>query len=241
MKNVIIYDFDGTLTPYSLPKFEILERSGMKDGALNPQFLELSQLKSKDKNIDLYEAIYDTYFEIVRRAGFALTDENFCLGYDKIAYNEGVTEFFDMLCKNNISNFLLSSGIKVFLEKVSVASYFEEIYATTFNYNLSHEAISVDFLMSDRNKVTAIKKILQKIGNKDDDCSNIIYIGDGFTDYYAMKYIKEHGGTSIFVYKDPNSEDILKINKVVDYYAEADYSKNSKLSNYVKKLCKIKE
>ena len=41
MKEIIIYDFDGTLTPYSLPKFEILEKSGMKDGAHNPQFLEL--------------------------------------------------------------------------------------------------------------------------------------------------------------------------------------------------------
>ena len=54
MKNVIIYDFDGTLTPYSLPKFEILEKSGMKGGAHNPKFLELSKQKSKDKNIDLY-------------------------------------------------------------------------------------------------------------------------------------------------------------------------------------------
>jgi len=29
MKKIIIYDFDGTLTPYPLPKFEILEKSGM--------------------------------------------------------------------------------------------------------------------------------------------------------------------------------------------------------------------
>ena len=39
---IIIYDFDGTLTPYAMPKFEILEKSGLNDGAYNPQFLALS-------------------------------------------------------------------------------------------------------------------------------------------------------------------------------------------------------
>lgn len=241
MKNVIIYDFDGTLTPYSLPKFEILEKSGMKGGAHNPKFLELSKQKSKDKNIDLYEAMYETYFEIIKSANFDLKDENFCLGYNNVDYNEGVTDFLDMLCQNHVSNYLLSSGIKVFLEKVSVSSYFKKIYATIFNYNLNHEAIGIKFLMSDKNKVIAIEEILKTIGNKDNDCSNVIYIGDGLTDYYAMKYIKEHGGTTIFVYQDPNHKDILAIKekKVVDFYTNAIYSQNGELYHYVRKLCKI--
>ena len=29
-KKIIIYDFDGTLTPYALPKFEILEKMWIK-------------------------------------------------------------------------------------------------------------------------------------------------------------------------------------------------------------------
>lgn len=49
MKKIIIYDFDGTLTPFSLPKFEILEKCGMKDGAHNPQFLELAKKELKMK------------------------------------------------------------------------------------------------------------------------------------------------------------------------------------------------
>ena len=97
MKEIIIYDFDGTLTPYSLPKFEILEKSGMKDGAHNPQFLELSQKRSKLENIDLYRAMYDTYFEIIKNAGFELTNENFSLGYDNVNYNNGVVYFLNML------------------------------------------------------------------------------------------------------------------------------------------------
>lgn len=241
MKKLIIYDFDGTLTPYALPKFEILEKSGMENGASNKRFLELVQKNTKDKNLDLYRAIYYTYFEIIKNAGFKLIDENFSLGYDKVNYNNGVIEFLDMLYKNNIKNYLLSSGIKVFLEKVSIASYFEEIYATIFTYNQDHEANGFEFLMSDKNKVIAIKEIMEKNMVDNDDCSNIIYIGDGFTDYYAMKYIKEHGGTTIFVYQDLNSKDMQSIKEkdVVDYYAKSDFTKNSELTNYVKKLCRI--
>lgn len=242
MKKIIIYDFDGTLTPYSLPKFEILEKSGMKDGAYNPQFLELSQKRVKDENIDLYKATYNTYFEIIKNAGFKLTDENFSIGYDNVEYNNGVTEFLSMLYQSNISNYLLSSGLKVFLKKISISSYFKEIYATTFTYNQDYEATGFEFLMSDKNKVVAIKEILKKNNIDNEDCSSIIYIGDGFTDYYAMKYIKDHGGVSIFVYQDSDIKDMqsIKEKNVVDFYTKADFSQNSELYNYVKKLCKIK-
>lgn len=242
MKKIIIYDFDGTLTPYSLPKFEILEKSGMKDGAYNPKFLELSQKRAKDENIDLYKAIYDTYFMIIKNAGLKLTDENFSLGYNNTEYNNGVIEFLNMLYQNNISNYLLSSGLKVFLEKISISSYFKEIYATIFTYNQDYEANGLEFLMSDKNKVIAIKEILYKNNIDNEDCSNVIYIGDGFTDYYAMKYIKEHGGTSIFVYQNLDSKDMqsIKEENVVDFYTKADFSQNSELYNYVKRLCKIK-
>ena len=66
MAKIIVYDFDGTLTPYALPKFELLEKSGLENGTYNPKFLELSRKRAKDKNIDLYTAIYETYFEIVK-------------------------------------------------------------------------------------------------------------------------------------------------------------------------------
>ena len=57
-----------------------------------------------------------------------------------------------------------------------------------------------------------------------------------------MKYIKEHGGTSIFVYQDLNSKDMksIKEKNVVDFYAKADFSQNSELNNYVRELCEIK-
>lgn len=180
--------------------------------------------------------------KIVKNAGFKLIDENIYLGYDKIIYNKGVIEFLDFLDKNNISNYLVSSNMKVLLEKISISPYFKEIYATTFTYNDNNEINGFKYLMNDKNKVTAIKEILQKNKIDNEDCSKIIYIGDGLSDYYAMKYVKDHGGISICVYQDLNSKDIktIKEKDVAIFYAKADFSKNSELYNYINELCKIK-
>lgn len=233
----IIYDFDGTLTPFSLPKFEILEKCGMEGGASNPKFMELSREKLSQVNNDLYKAIYQTYFDIIQKNGFSLTNDNFSLGADKAIYNPGVMEFLKMLRENNVENYLLSSGLLVYLNNTKVAPLFEEIFATTFIYNEDGEVIDIDYLMSDKNKVSAVKTIVG------DNCLEVIYIGDGFTDYYAMEYIKNNGGTVIFVYNDEDNKDIsiMKEKNIVDLFTKADFSNDSELSRYVKKLCKIKK
>lgn len=124
------------------------------------------------------------------------------------------------------------------MERTSISSLFVNIYATTFIYDSNREVTEVDYLMSDKNKVEAIKDIIRTIGNKTDDCQNIIYIGDGFTDYYAMEYIKRNGGTSIFVYKNEDNQDLRRLEeaKVINFSAKADFSNNSELSNYIKKI-----
>ena len=242
MKNIIIYDFDGTLTTNSLPRFEILERSGVKNGLANLKFIKQVIEKSKNKKIDYYQAVYETYFELIKNAGYSLTDKNLVIGYNKIEYNNGVLDLLDMLSKNDINNYLLSSGIKVFLEKTYIAPYFKDIYATTFTYNENKEVTGVDFLMSDKNKVLAIKDILKKNGYSIDDCSNVIYVGDGLTDYYAMKYVKEHNGTSILVYNNQNSKELIssKQRSVVNIYSDTDFTQNGDLNRQIKSLCKIK-
>ena len=218
MKSIIIYDFDGTLTPYSLPKFEILEKCGLQHGALNPNFLEMSKNKAQDEKVDLYTAIYRTYFEIIKNANLSLSDDNFCLGANTVIYNNGVVDFLNFLKDNGVSNYLLSSGIKVYLEKTNIAHFFEKIYGTTFIYNSNGEAIGIDYLMSDKNKVDAIKDIVKMTGNNENDCQNIIYIGDGFTDYYAMEYE--------LTYSDNTSIPDLKLLKVVSKLSQDWFGEN---------------
>ena len=241
MKKIVIYDFDGTLTPYPMPKFEILKRCGIKDGVVNSDFMKMLIERSKIEKIDLYEVMYKTYFEIMKKSGFRLLDENFILGYDKVTYNDGVINFLNMLYKNNIDNYLLSSGVKVFLDKLEISSFFKGIYATTFCYDKNGEVSKIKYLMSDKNKVEAIKEILKKNHLKEDDCSNVIYIGDGLTDYYAMEYVINNGGITIFVYSSLQDKDFLlmKEKNVVSFYTKSDYSKGSELEKYIKEHCDI--
>ena len=100
--------------------------------------------------------------------------------------------------------------------------------------------ISIDYLMNDKNKVEAIKDIIKITGNKQDDCQNIIYIGDGFTDYYAMEYVKRNGGTTIFVYRNKNNQDLkrLKDENVISFSTYADFSCDSQLSKFIKNILK---
>ena len=240
MNKIIIYDFDGTLTPHPLPRLEIVEKCGFVGGTRGKDYLDLCKQRMVEKNIDLYAAVYEVTFDILKNSGIKTTDDNISLGADNLEYNPGVEEYLEMLNKNNVSNYLLSSGVKVYLDRVAISKYFKEIYATTFKYK-DDEAIDIDFLMSDKNKVFAIKDIIKSIGNKENDCSNIIYIGDGFTDYYAMEYVKNNGGTSIFVYNNLDSKDILlmKEKNVVDFFVKADYTSNSELNNLIKNLCNI--
>lgn len=241
MKKIIIYDFDGTLTPYKYPKYEIIEKSGFEGGVSNPLFQKLVNERARVKNIDSLRAVNETYLEVIKNAGFKLTNENFILGSDKIEYNKGVTEFLKLLCENNINNYIVSSGLQVFLENVSISPYFKNIFASVFKYDQNKEANGC-YLMSEEKKVTTIKEILIKNEIYNEDCSSIIFIGDGLTDYCAMKFIKEHGGIAILVYQDKNNKEIqfFKEKNVVDFYTIADFSQNSDLYNYIKKLCNIK-
>ncbi len=232
-KKIIIYDFDGTLTPYPITKFEILDKCGLVGGTSSPVLLEEIN-KKLDEGYERYYAIYNCFLEVVRRSEYTLNDENISLGAEKLEYNEGVFEYFDELNKKDIKNYLISSGIKVLLDRTIVSDYFDEIYATTFKYE-NDIIIDTDYLMSDKKKVDIIKKILIDNGYSENDCRDVIYIGDGLTDLYAMEYVKSNGGESIFVYLDDKNE-LIKVaedSDAVSYFDYADYSINSTLFNYI--------
>lgn len=240
-QKIIIYDFDGTLTPYTMPKFEIIEKCGIENYFHNPIFLNTVKNKIKEKNIDTYTANYEAYLETISKNNLKLIDENFCLGADNVEYNNGVIDFLKLLVNNNVKNYILSSGIKVFLENTIVAPLFSKIYGTTFSYNNENEATGIEYLMTDKNKVDALKEIVSE--NNLIDCSDVIYIGDGYTDMYAMEYITKNGGISIYVYQDEKEEleniSKMKEKNIVNLFTKADYSYGSKLNEYIRRICNI--
>lgn len=239
MKKIIIYDFDGTLTPYPMPKLEILEKCGIVGGATNPNFISRAMKKSKEDNISLYEAFYSVAFATMQENEKEVTDNTISLGADNLVYNKGVVEFLEKLTEKKIDNYVVSSGMKPYLEHTKVAKYFKDIYATTFTYDKENKINGIDFLMTDQNKEVTIKTILKANNIEEDNCKDLIYIGDGLSDYYAMKYVKEHGGITILVYLDNNQKEVMtmKEKQIVTKAVKADFSKDSDLYNeIVKKL-----
>ena len=76
---------------------------------------------------------------------------------------------------------------------------------------------------------------------EDNDCSGVYYIGDGYSDADAMRYVHEHGGKAIFVYPNGGNDEFaneynlkiyeqLKSAGVVDEGLIADFRSGSPLS-----------
>ena len=87
-KKIIIYDFDGTLTPYSMPKFEILKKCGMENYTKKISVKLRVKARMIRKKIDVYTAIYELLFETINNAGFKLCDETLNTGTKNIEYNK---------------------------------------------------------------------------------------------------------------------------------------------------------
>ena len=240
-KKIFIYDFDGTLTPYPITKVGVLMDCGFPDGMMDPKFMSLVRERRLSKIYDVYTACYEVLLEVLRKNNVPLTKENFIIGAHDLEYNLGVLEFFERTKDYNVSNYLVSSSSKDFLEGTIVNKYFKDIYATTFKYGENGEAIEPDFLMSDKRKVEVIKEIIKSNGMDENDCSNVIYIGDGLTDLYAMEFVRNNGGKSIFVYLDEDSDSYKSAQdvQVVDYFVKADYRENGEFSILFENICNI--
>lgn len=238
-KKIIIYDFDGTLTPYPLTKIGVLETLGFDGGMMSSKFMCMVRERRLAKNTDVYNACYEVLLEVLKNNNVPRTQENFRLGAENIEYNPGVYDFFNRNKDLNIVNYIVSSGSKDFLEGTTISKFFKGIYATTFKFDDSGEAIDVDFLMSDKRKVEIIQMILKDNGIDNEDCSNVIYVGDGLTDLYAMEYVKNHGGDTIFVYVNEENDSLKAAREVdvVSYYTKADFTLNSDFSNVFLDIC----
>jgi len=223
----MIYDFDGTITKSKVPKYGVLEKC--MDTSLFSSKDIIKEAKKKGGN--LYETFYSMYFALIKKAGLKINNENLSLGASEITYNDGIEEYFENIGKLH-KNYIVSSGVKVFLKNTKVAKYFKDIYATTFTYK-NGEVNGFDYMMTNEKKVDAIRKIMEKEGEK--DCQNIIYSGDGLTDYQAMEYVKNNGGETILI-TDKNDEKLINsMEKVVSFNFKNDYSKERDLYKHIEK------
>ena len=236
MLKAIVYDFDGTLTPDVLPKFAILEKCGLKNGTQNPLFLKRVKTAMSENGIGLVDATIEVILNSMREAGIPLTNEQLCLGAEDRVYNPGVEDFLTKLRKSGVKNYLLSSGAKAYLEKTKVAPLFDGIYASTVNYNKNGEITDTEYALTEPKKAVVLRKIAKLINSDPEDCSDIVYLGDGPTDLFAMEYVKTHGGVTIMTYCDKLSGEFVSENAPIDHNVTADYRDGSELSKIINQM-----
>ena len=225
---VIIYDFDGTLTPYSLPQYEIIKKCGYNEEMLMNRIEEkLTNSKS------LYEAYYKCYIEILLENNILLTKANVCLGADKVEFNNGVIEYFKNFQSQTtgVKHYIVTSGIKDYVDKTVIRKLVDGVYGVTFNEENGIYK-DIDMLLTDKKKVDFIKQV-----QKDNqETNNIIYFGDGLTDGFAFEYVHSIGGKNVFIATKKESMETYKqlnVKGIIDKYFESDFSMSSKLSKYI--------
>lgn len=228
---IIIYDFDGTLTPYSLPQYPILKQCGYTDETL----MKRIEHEMLENTIGFYDAYYKCYRDILAENGIIMSKSNICLGATHTKLNNGVEEYFKRFqsSKTGIKHYIVTSGIKDYVSETTIRDYIDGIYGVTFKEKNGIYQ-SVDFLVTDKKKVD----IIQKIQSENAGTSEIIYFGDGLTDKFAFEYVHKIGGENVFVSTSEHSYanyQKLNINGIINNCFDANFERDSQISNYVKR------
>lgn len=183
---IIIYDFDGTLTPYPIPKYKVLEDCGYDEIRLK---LKLKEIMN-EKNMNLYQAFVECIFEILKDNNLPQDLDTICVGANEVGFNKGVIDFFKNLQTKKVTHYILTSGLDEYVKRTPIKPYIKNIYGTSMSQD------KLKRLITDEDKPIYIKKIMEL---EHSNGTNIVYIGDGLTDKYAFEYVKSVGGICIYL------------------------------------------
>ena len=234
-----IFDFDGTLTTETWPKFWVWVKKFGYDGEKRNDCLENALKEYRKTHIgNELETFFGFFNDLLVTNNQTITYEELMEGEEYIKYNPGVNDFIE---NSFAKNYIVSGGLKEFLQNLKVSEYFDEIYGTPILHNKDGLISGIGEVMTDDKKILAICDILKRNNRKENDCSNVYYIGDGYSDADAMRFVHNNGGKAILVHQ-PNKDDFyyhhnktiyetLNATGIIDFYCVADYRNGSELLN----------
>lgn len=243
LEPINIFDFDGTLTTETWPKFWVWVKKFGYSGEERNDNLEkaLDEYRKINTGNEL-ETFFGFFNDILVSNNEAITYEELMEGERYIKYNPGVNDFIE---KSSAKNYIISGGLKEFLQNLKISKYFDDIYGTPVRHNERGMIVGIDQVMTDDRKLLAICDILEKNNRQKNDCRNVYYIGDGYSDAAAMRFVHSNGGKAIFVHQ-PNKDDKfydynnriyekLNVDGIVDFCCLADYTKGSELEDILQR------
>ncbi len=157
-----------------------------------------------------------------------------------------------------LDHYIVSAGLVDILRGTTIHSKFERVFATEFHYSKNADGLEVPQFLTNFVNGTAKTQYLFRINKgildtqvsvdehmpeeqRDVPFRNMIYLGDGATDVPSMAVIRRQGGHAAAVYRTPkdegpqyqNSDMCKKLLDAgrIDFYAEADYKKGSRLAS----------
>lgn len=246
----IMYDFDKTLSTKDMQEYAFIPGIGMMAEEF---WCECNKL-TKENHMDQILSYMYVMLKGARGKKLLNRTEFNKLG-ESVELFSGVTTWFDRVSEYaekigvQLEHYIISSGIKEIIEGTKIAKHFKEIYAAEFLYDESGvpiwPAMAVNYTSKTQFLFRINKGVLDVTEHRElneytpeDErripFSNMIYIGDGFTDVPCMKLVKVNGGHSVAVYSEEgdSAKRIMKQGRV-DYLAPADYTKGSELESTV--------
>ena len=255
----LVYDFDGTLSPQPMQEYTVLPKIGVEPA----QFWAVVNREARETESDPMLVYMRHILEALDRARVDVKRADFAAMARQIEYFPGVTTWFARMDgyvrrrsqgQVKVAHYLISAGQKEILEGVSIRKHFKRIYASEYHFNHHGVATFPKFLVTDTLKTQFLFRINKGIESVTESINehmpeskrpipfqNIIYVGDGMTDVPSMALTKKSGGHAVAVYDAKGDRGRATCTKLldagrVDFIAEADYRKDSKLSRRVQLL-----
>lgn len=255
-KMAICYDFDKTLSPDDMQAFTLIPSFGMEKSEFWTESNKLAKDNLMDNNLAwMYQLIQ--YSKIKR---LPIRKEYFFQTGATVPLYKGVDTWFNRMNQYAerrgilLEHYIISSGLKEIIEGSSIAHFFKRIYASSYLYSADGVAEWPAQAINYTNKTQFIFRIAKGIFEEFDErvndsmtqdqlyipYENIVYIGDSATDIPCMRLVKSKGGYSIGVF-DPKKNTRKKVYQLygdgrINFYAPADYSARSNLSQYMKQI-----
>lgn len=250
----IMYDFDKTLCTRDMQEYTFIPNLGLDAD----KFWGFANELRKDTKMDqVLSYMYLMFRKTVDNNRSLKRDYLNEMGKD-IELFPGVLEWFDRINEYGkslgfeIEHYIISSGLKEIIEGSKIGDKFKCIFASEFFYNEDGNAMWPKLAVNYTNKTQFLMRINKGILDISDDnalndkmlendrrisTSNMIYIGDGYTDVPCMKLTKENGGVSIAVYTDKNCKTAKKllIDGRINYMVAADYRDGTEMDEIIKK------
>ena len=255
---IIMYDFDKTLSTNYMSEFKLIPDAGFKDAG---EFWNYCDKQITHKyNMESNVAFLYATFEKAKENNIRLNKKYLRSAGESVKFYPGVEEWFKRINAYGrskglqVEHYIISSGIKDVILGTKIASDIDNVFASDFAFDSNGEAFWPSVIVNYTTKTQYIFRIRKNstfsvhedvtVNAKITDntlvvpWTNMIYLGDGFTDIPSMEIIKNKGGSSICVYEKSHKDVADKIisDERVNYIAPTDYRDGEKIDRIVKNI-----